>query len=115
MLWGGGGAVFDLAIFTSMLEGLPRAVVQYAILGKPVVTFDVGGVREVIKDGENGFIIKMNDVDGFAERIIYLLDNPDIMKNMSKRDSEFPGNQWSGAEMVRRIDSIYSKLLKYRS
>jgi glycosyltransferase involved in cell wall biosynthesis len=108
-------AAFDIAIFTSLLEGLPRTVVQYAILGKPIVTFDVGGVREVVRDGENGFIIEKNSIDEFAGKIAHILQTPDLRELMREKEKEFPRHLWSKDEMVGRIDDIYQKLLHKQS
>lgn len=104
-------ALFDIAIFTSLLEGLPRTVVQYVLLGKPIVTFEVGGIREVINDGEQGYIVSQNDIDGFVDKVVYLLRNPDVADRMRQNGVDFPRFQWSNEEMVSRIDTIYQKLL----
>lgn len=104
-------ATFDVAIFTSLLEGLPRTVVQYALLGKPIVTFDVGGVREVVSEGKNGFIVDGNNVEQFAERVSRILAEPQLARAMSLEERDFPRERWSKEEMVRRIDEIYRQLL----
>ena len=104
-------ATFDVAIFTSLLEGLPRTVVQYALLGKPIVTFDVGGVREVVSDGKNGFIVDGNNIGQFAERVARILAEPQLARAMSLEERDFPRERWSKEEMVRRIDEIYQELL----
>jgi len=104
-------ALFDIAIFTSLLEGLPRTVVQYVLLGKPIVTFEVGGIREVIKDGEQGYIVSQNDIDGFVDRVVYLLKHPEVAEQMRQNGRNFPRFQWSINEMVSRIETIYQRLL----
>jgi glycosyltransferase involved in cell wall biosynthesis len=104
-------ASFDIAIFTSLLEGLPRAVVQYAIMGKPIVTFDVGGIREVVRDGENGYIIEKNAINDFAEKIAYIIETPPVWQSMRDKEKDFPRHLWSKDEMVERIDAVYQKAL----
>ncbi len=106
-------ALFDIAIFTSLLEGLPRTVVQYVLLGKPIVTFEVGGIREVISDGEQGYIVSQNNIDEFVEKVVYLLNNPAVAEQMRQNGKDFPRFQWSSEEMVSRIDTIYQKLLPH--
>jgi glycosyltransferase involved in cell wall biosynthesis len=105
-------AIFDLAIFTSLLEGLPRTVVQYALLGKPIVTFDVGGIHEVVKDGENGFVIPRHSIPDFVEKVTYLLKNPQVALEMKRKQDMFPRQQWSKDEMVSRIDELYQLVHK---
>jgi glycosyltransferase involved in cell wall biosynthesis len=104
-------AIFDIAIFTSLLEGLPRTVVQYALLGKPIVTFDVGGINEVVKDGENGFIVPRHSIPDFVEKVTYLMENPHVIQDMRTMGDKFPRHQWSKDEMVRRIDELYQQVL----
>lgn len=53
-------------LMRSMRGGGGRAqyvVIQGALLGKPIVSFDVEGVREVIKDGENGYVVSLKDTE----------------------------------------------------
>lgn len=104
-------ATFDVAIFTSLLEGLPRTVVQYALLGIPIVAFEVGGIREVVRHGENGFIVKEHNVAEFAKMISSILKEPEVAEKMSLPVSKFPRGQWCKDVMVSRIDEIYEKLL----
>ncbi|MDQ7824746.1 MAG: glycosyltransferase [Candidatus Eremiobacteraeota bacterium] len=104
-------ASFDIAIFTSLLEGLPRTVVQYAMMEKPIVTFEVGGIREVVRDGENGYIIEEHNLPLFVEKLSSLIGSPQVRDAMRLREKEFPRHLWSKERMVAEIDSIYQGLV----
>lgn len=54
--------IIDIKILTSLWEGLPRVLVQAAAAGKPLLSFDVDVVWEIIENGKNGFIVAIGDV-----------------------------------------------------
>lgn len=65
----------DLLIMSSYYEGFPNVLLEAGIAGIPVVCFECpGGVNEIMKDGLNGFMIKGNNEDEFAEKIKIALD-----------------------------------------
>lgn len=88
----------DIAILTSKSEGLPVALIEYGLMKKPVVSTKVGEIPLIIQDGINGFIVKVNDVDGFYIKIIKLIEdvtlrnsfgvtlNQTILENHSEED-----------------------------
>jgi len=57
---------FLLAI-TSRSEGFPTVIYESFSSGTPIVSFNVGGVKEAVRDGENGFIVKIRNAESFAE------------------------------------------------
>ncbi|MBD3343561.1 MAG: glycosyltransferase [Chitinivibrionales bacterium] len=105
-------AMFDIAVFTSLWEGLPRVVVQYIAVGKPVVAFDIDGVAELVKNGVNGFTVPAKDVDQLAKRIIELLDHLPNSRIMGKNGRRFIDESWGIDRMVTEIDQEYQLLLK---
>jgi glycosyltransferase involved in cell wall biosynthesis len=62
-----------LVTLTSRFEGLPRVVVEALAAGVPVVAMAVDGVSEVVRDGENGFLVAPDDVAGLTERVAGIL------------------------------------------
>lgn len=107
-------ATFDILALTSLWEGLPQVLVQAAAVGKPIVTFDVEGAREVVKDGVNGFIVPLKDVNQLVERIDYLLSDLDRARQMGLRGRELVDDSWSVEAMVQQTDALYQRLLRER-
>jgi len=74
-------AAADLFVMTSKYEGLPNAMLEAMSLGCPAIAYQCkGGIREIINDGQNGYLIKYGDIDKFAEMLdsgIYLMLNRD--------------------------------------
>ena len=81
-------AICDAFILTSLYETSPRVVIFACLSRKPIVTTDVSGVRDFVKEGENGFIAPIKDEEGLAKGILTLLENPARAKQMGERGFE---------------------------
>lgn len=79
-------------VLPSRSEGLGRVLVEAAALSKPLVGSRVGGIPEVIKDGENGFTVPPEDVDALSQAIAEVLKDEERAKEMGER----------GRELIRR-------------
>lgn len=75
---------FSVSVLTSHGEGLPNAVLESMAAGIPVVATAVGGCRELIVDGVTGFLIPPGDSQALAEKILFLLRNPDVAQQMGR-------------------------------
>lgn len=75
-----------LFVLSSDYEGMPNALMEAMALGLPCISADCrpGGARTLIDDGKNGFIVPVRDVNALAEKMSYLLDNPDVAKQIAK-------------------------------
>lgn len=105
-------AIFDIAAFTSLWEGLPRVIVQYAAVGKPIVAFEIPGVSELVTNGINGFTVPLRDTERFAQRMIALLENPEEANLMGQAGRQLIDESWRVEAMVQRIAQEYQSLLK---
>ncbi len=74
----------NIIIHKSIKEGFGLAITEALWKSKPVVASNVGGIPLQIINGKNGFLLEPNDIEGFAEKIIYLLENKDIAEKMGK-------------------------------
>lgn len=103
-------AALDVVILTSLWEGLPQVLVQAAAVGKPIVTFDVEGATEVVKDGGNGFVVPSKDVDSLVEKLEYLLLDMERARNMGALGRTLVGDQWSIETMQEKTRLLYDEL-----
>ncbi|MEX2738752.1 MAG: glycosyltransferase, partial [Candidatus Wukongarchaeota archaeon] len=97
----------QVIIQKSIKEGFGLTVTEALWKGKPVVASNVGGITLQIKDGENGFLVAPYDVKGFAERIIKILQNPDLAEEMGKKGKETVRENF----LITRLLSDYLELL----
>jgi len=105
-------AAMDIIVLTSLWEGLPIVLLEAMAAGKPVVAYDTDGIKEVILNNENGYLLKQGDVVGLAEKIIGLLDDQKKAEAMGARGREIlSGSQHRTAVMMRSVEQLYAKLI----
>ncbi|MEX2684172.1 MAG: glycosyltransferase family 4 protein [Candidatus Sigynarchaeota archaeon] len=75
----------DLFVNPSYSEGLPTSVLEACSVGIPVVGTDVGGTREIIVDGYNGFLVKPRDISTLRQRIVMLMQDRDLREKIIHR------------------------------
>ncbi len=100
-------AAFDIATLTSLWEGLPRVLVQYSLLEKPIVTFEVEGSREVVEDGVNGYVVDLKDVDALVDRLRRLIADAPTRAEFGRLSREKVLGRWDVDRMVERIETVY--------
>lgn len=101
---------FDVLILTTPREGLSQVLVQAAYLGIPMVSFDVLGAGEMIK--ENGFVVKKGDIDTMAEKIDYLLSDSARAKKIGEKGKDLVTNEWRIETITEKNNQLYENLLK---
>jgi len=108
-------AACDLSVLTSLWEGLPRVLVQSAAAGRPILTFDVEGAWEVVRDGENGIIVPSRDIDTLALRLDALLSDREWARAMGRNGPARVSAEWTVEAMVDRLDRAYQDLARERA
>ncbi len=104
-------AGLDIVTLSSYNEGLPVALIEAMAAGKPVVSTDVGGVRDLILDGNNGLLVPSNDHKALAEAIIYLLRKPERRAMMGRAGREKAYPDFDKKRLVVDIDNLYRQCL----
>jgi len=74
-----------LLVIPSYSEGLPNILLEAMACGTPVLATTVGGILDVIKEGETGFLLKSNNPKHIAEKIIELLNQPQLLEKVSEK------------------------------
>jgi trehalose synthase len=97
----------NVIIQKSTKEGFCLAVTEALWKGKPVVASNVGGIPGQIEDGKNGFLLEPKDVEGFAERIVHLLRNPDEGQKLGQEAKETVRQKF----LITRLLSDYLDML----
>ena len=100
----------DLLILTSRSEGLPNVIMEAMAAGKPVVSTNVGGVPELIKDGWNGFLVSSEDVDSMAEKVKDLIKDSSLRKRLGRNAATFVREHFSVENMVNKTEELYNRL-----
>jgi glycosyltransferase involved in cell wall biosynthesis len=103
-------ACSDIAVLTSRHEGLPRVVMETMAAGRPVVATNVRGSRDLVRDGENGFLVPLDKPGRLAEAMLRLLKNPPLAKEMGAAGREMIG-EYALERVLREMDDIYGRFL----
>jgi glycosyltransferase involved in cell wall biosynthesis len=96
----------DVAVLTSDTEVLPMTLIEAAACAVPAVSTDVGAVRDVVLDGQTGFVVPVEDEDTLAERILYLLRHPEERRAMGRRAREHAEAHFDLRQMVERYAQV---------
>lgn len=101
----------DLLVHASLREGLARALPQALIAGKPVVSYDIDGAREVTLPDRTGFLIPPRDISGLAQSIITLAGDAALRTRMGQEGQRLFADQFRHQTMTRKIRDLYWRIL----
>lgn len=111
------GGVF---CFLSYTEGMPNAVLEALAMGLPVVSSGAGGLQDILRDGENGFIVpllqdvpwrKKFDPLVVADAIDRLVQNPGLYQRVAVLNSRYGRERFGAPAVARRLEAIYCDIL----
>jgi len=100
---------------TEYLEGVPRALLEAAVAGRPIVTTKMPGCTDVICDGWNGFLVPPRDPRRLAERILDLLSDRATAAAMGARAAELVRKEFNLEVTVARYAAVYEDLVRRSS
>lgn len=98
--------IIDVQVSCSLREGLPLNIVESMLSGNPVVASLNRGHRELIQDGINGFIVDPNDYDAMGNRVLNLLDNDDLRKQIIQNAIIF-AQDFTFTSVKKELEEIY--------
>lgn len=99
----------DVVVMTSQQENFPRTLLEGALLAKPLVAFDVGGVSSIIKNGENGYLVPFPDIGEFAEKLFFLNNHPELRAQMGAKSKQF-AQRFSPERIKKDYYELYEKV-----
>ncbi|AVR47450.1 glycosyltransferase family 1 protein [Christiangramia fulva] len=102
---------FDISLLTSQSEGLPQFIFESFFYKTPVVSTAVGGIPEIIKDGENGFLTEPFNSEQLADKLIALQENPELGKKFSERSHKIFLNNFTSRKMAENTLAEYKKVI----
>ncbi len=105
-------AALDLAVHASTRpEPFGRVVIEAMAAGKPIIAADDGGVPEIIRHGENGWLTPPGDVEALALAILKLLEDQDLRAKLAGRAKSDVKLNYSAESHALRIQAIYNKII----
>ena len=71
-------------VLPSYHEGTPKTVLESMAMGRAIITTDAPGCRETVKNGRNGYLVPIKNVDAVMNKMINLIEHPDVVKQMGQ-------------------------------
>ena len=106
---------FDLLVFASKCnESCPLVILEAYACGKSVVATDVGGVRDIVREGVTGLVVPPDDPAEFANAVCTLLDSPELLKKMNIACKETFKSEFSAAQMANQYCKLIHDNVDYK-
>ena len=102
-------SISDIFIFTSLREGLPRVIVEAALLQVPVITFEVEGAEEVLENEKSGFIVPQANADVLISKTEQLILQPLLRAAFGKISHQHVIQYWDMRLMAQQLQKIYNR------
>ncbi|MCL9971737.1 glycosyltransferase [Anoxybacillus kestanbolensis] len=104
----------DIFCVPSLQESFGVAAVEASACELPVIVSNVGGLPEVVKDGETGFIVEPKNIQQLADRLYDLVINPELRMRLGKNGRNFVNSFYNWEENVERMETVYENLIKMK-
>ena len=105
----------DVYVTTSLSDGTSLSLLEAMACGLPVVVPDLPAYREWIENGVNGFIVPPRDPKAIADKLLALLQNGDLARQMGKRNLELARQKADWDRNFEKLESTYSQLVRLKS
>lgn len=94
----------------SYREGMPKALIEAAACGKPIITTDVPGCREIVRDNFNGLLVPARNIDKLTEALKRLIENHDLRTQMGIRSREIVEKEFSTQMIIMQTLALCEQL-----
>ncbi len=105
-------AAFDALLLPSANEGTPVSAIEALAAARPVVATRVGGVPDVVRDGQDGFLVEPGDVSSLADRLALLAADPALRERMGRAGRERVLSRYGVDRLLDDHDRLYRSLLE---
>jgi len=104
----------DVVVLPSRREGLGLVLVEALFCRRPVIATRVGGIPDVVADGETGLLVPPENPHALAEAIARLLNAPALAARLAAAGHEYVRQHFSGQVVARRMADVYGQVLEGR-
>ena len=104
-------SAMDMLVHTSLREGLARTLPQALLAGKPAISFDIDGAREVVRSGETGYLLPPEAIEPLADAILALATDPALRERLGSAGRARCLERFDHRHMTREIRRVYERVL----
>lgn len=102
----------DVSCLSSVHEGVPIAIVESMAAGLPVVATDCGSLRDLVTEGESGFIVPVGDSEVMADRLRRLADDDDLRTRLGRAGRRRAEDDFQISDTARRYERLFLELVE---
>src|SRR5690606_27324346 len=102
----------DLFVYPSLWDNCPLSVLENMGTGTPVITYNTGGIPELVEHMGTGYIAEYNNSSDFANGLITFLSNEDLRKIASKRSREVFEQKFTQTQMINNYLNLYKEIIE---
>ncbi len=100
----------DILCLPSYREGLPKALIEGAAMGLPIITTNTVGCRDVVQEGVNGFLVPIKNSTALANAILKLIKDEKLRVRMGKESYNLASNKFSSRIIISQTMDIYNEM-----
>ena len=104
--------LMDVFVLPSLNEGMGRVLVEAQLQGKPAVASRVGGIPDIVGEGETGLLVPPHDPDSLARAIMHLLSNPEVARRMGTHGKQKALANFSEKSAREKTKALYEELFE---
>jgi glycosyltransferase involved in cell wall biosynthesis len=91
-------------------EGIPKVLIEAASCGRPIVTTDIPGCREIVRNGENGILVPARNPSALASALSALIHNAQLRQRMGEKGRKMVLREFSEEIVIQQTLSLYNDL-----
>ncbi len=101
-----------VCVLATYTEGVSNSILEYCFLSKPVVATYNAGNSEIIINGINGYLVESQSAEALTDKVILLLKNPELAKQLGTRGKEMVTEKFDMEKMINSFESVYLDLIE---
>jgi glycosyltransferase involved in cell wall biosynthesis len=105
----------DIVALTSLNEGTPVSLIEAQAAGKPIVSTNVGGIKDISIEGKSILLSESNDEKAFIENLIKLINDDELRLKMKNNAKDFIIKRFDYHRLVSDVSELYSNLLSTKN
>jgi len=102
----------DVVALCSLNEGTPVSLIEAQASGVPVISTDVGGVKDILIENETGFVVDLHDQNKYKEQLLKLIESKSLREKMSQNGWEHVKDKFSYNSLCSNMKKVYLKVLE---
>jgi len=103
-------SAFDVFVLSSLLEGLPRVVIEAMAMARPIVGTDINGVREELIHDETGLLVPPADPKALGDAILKILDDQQMAERLGKKARQYTERMFDLKRTLAKVEELYEEI-----